>query len=248
MLVGLALSVSISSNVSKQIGRQLQFQAHQYFVKDGVYYKVDDQGAYAYRYWQDDDAVYDLVIPTKIGSYPVYWINGETFYDANVRSIRVPDTITGIGPMAFASCQRLEVVQLPQNITRIGERAFYYCTSLRDVNIPDALNRVDSQAFYGCTSRTTLSAKPGQIINVKPSALEATGIDLREKCGGQGFYTLGASIAYVNPDHAGVVRIPDGIRAIPDDAFRDCRGITQVYLPDSVVSIGEKAFSDCESL
>ena len=248
VLAGLALSVSISSNVSKQIGRQLQFQAHQYFVKDGVYYKVDDQGAYAYRYWQDDDAVYDLVIPTKIGSYPVYWINGETFYDANVRSIRVPDTITGIGPMAFASCQRLEVVQLPQNITRIGERAFYYCTSLRDVNIPDALNRVDSQAFYGCTSLTTLSAKPGQIINVKPSALEATGIDLREKCGGQGFYTLGASIAYVNPDHAGVVRIPDGIRAIPDDAFRDCQGITQVYLPDSVVSIGEKAFSDCESL
>ena len=248
VLVGLALSVGISTNVSKRIGRQLQFQAHEYFVKDGVHYKVNDQGAYAYRYWQDDDAVYDLVIPKKIGSYPVYWINDETFYDANVRSIRVPDTITKIGQMAFANCQRLEAVQLPNNLTDIGMCAFYYCTSLTDVNIPDALETIDHQAFFGCTSLTTLSAKPGHLIDVKPNALENTGIALREECAGQGFYTLGASIAYVSQNCAEVVRIPDGIRVIPDKAFSGCNAITQVYLPDSIVSIGENAFSVCKSL
>ncbi len=42
--------------------------------------------------------------------------------------------------------------------------------------------------------------------------------------------------------------IPDGIKVIEDEAFTQCRSLTDVALPDSVASIGEFAFAGCSSL
>lgn len=46
----------------------------------------------------------------------------------------------------------------------------------------------------------------------------------------------------------GRVTVPAGVRAIGDQAFQDCLGLTEVCLPRGVESIGILAFSGCSSL
>ena len=42
--------------------------------------------------------------------------------------------------------------------------------------------------------------------------------------------------------------IPDGVVAIGDFAFDNCKNLESIDIPDSVTSIGEDAFYDCKSL
>ena len=44
------------------------------------------------------------------------------------------------------------------------------------------------------------------------------------------------------------VKVPDGIIAISDNAFRDCKKLQIIDFPESLTSIGNHAFSGCESL
>ena len=44
------------------------------------------------------------------------------------------------------------------------------------------------------------------------------------------------------------VRLPEGLEAIRDRAFRGCRNLTEIRLPDSLLRIGREAFADCVSL
>lgn len=49
-------------------------------------------------------------------------------------------------------------------------------------------------------------------------------------------------------DISGIVRIPNGVEEIMDGSFKNCRGITEVYMPDTVKFIGMSAFSGCWNL
>jgi len=44
------------------------------------------------------------------------------------------------------------------------------------------------------------------------------------------------------------VVVPDGVKAICNDAFKDCKNLISVLLPDSVTRIGKNAFKGCSKL
>lgn len=44
------------------------------------------------------------------------------------------------------------------------------------------------------------------------------------------------------------VVIPEGVEIIGDEAFRECKGLTEIKLPSSLTSIGEGAFASCSGL
>lgn len=48
--------------------------------------------------------------------------------------------------------------------------------------------------------------------------------------------------------HEGSFEIPQGVEEIGNNAFYECRDLTEIIIPDSVIRIGEKAFSGCTSL
>jgi hypothetical protein len=42
-----------------------------------------------------------------------------------------------------------------------------------------------------------------------------------------------------------IVKIPDIVTSIGDNAFQDCTDLTIIEIPDSVTSIGDGAFNGC---
>lgn len=53
---------------------------------------------------------------------------------------------------------------------------------------------------------------------------------------------------FCEDEHLEHVRLPDGLKYIPDEMFKGCINLKSVYIPDSVEKIGSKAFFGCESL
>ena len=58
----------------------------------------------------------------------------------------------------------------------------------------------------------------------------------------------GVSSTHWVPVCAEVVIIPDGVKEIPQEAFKNCTILKQIAIPSSVTTIGNGAFENCSSL
>jgi len=70
----------------------------------------------------------------------------------NIKSVRIPETVTSIGEGAFETCENLESVNLPSRITRINSYTFKDCKSLKEITIPDDVYYIGIEAFENCVS------------------------------------------------------------------------------------------------
>lgn len=103
----------------------------------------------------------DMTIPNSVN------INGRTlkvnaighhafWYCKNLKSIKLPETITLIGTEAFAECEGLEQLNIPNSVVSIGGNAFQNCHNLVINEIPQSIEKVEDGAFSGCSGFTTL--------------------------------------------------------------------------------------------
>ena len=82
----------------------------------------------------DTSASGDLIIPSKIESWPVASIDDYVFSDCiSLTSITIPDGFKSIGGCAFNKCTSLTSITIPDSVTSIGSWAFDNCTALSDV-------------------------------------------------------------------------------------------------------------------
>lgn len=73
----------------------------------------------------------DVIVPEAINGYPVVAIGVAAFSDKeNIKSVTIPDTVTGIGSNAFSNCSSLALVTVGTGIRTIGDNAFSDCSSL----------------------------------------------------------------------------------------------------------------------
>jgi len=233
---------------STQLAKDISFDTYGYYVRDGVYYKLSNSGAYIFSYWQDDDNVYDIKIPEEIDGYTVYHISEGSFYDGNIRSISLPNTINSIEKGSFANCTKLERIHLPETLKYIEYEAFLSCVSLNDLSLPDSLVNIGAYAFKGCVSLNDISVSDDFNAKIDPKAFDVSGIAYSEQSFKNGVYVLGSSIAYVDTQFTGAIRIPEGVTTIGQRAFDQCSGITELYLPESLVKIEDYAFNNCNGM
>ena len=154
-------------------------------------------------------------------------------------------SVTKIGRLGFACCDKLTGVTIPESVTSIGDRAFFGCSRLTSVTIPDSVKSIGSQAFEGCSGLTSVTIGKG-VTSISDFAFSG--------CSGLTSVTMPDGVASIGLGAfngcSGLtsVTIPSGLTNIGSFAFSGCSGLTSMTMPDSVKSIGDSAFSGCSGL
>ena len=95
----------------------------------------------------------------------------------------MPETVTSIGPEAFAGCTSLETVSLPEPESgfSIGEKAFYGCTSLNNITLPETVYYIGKSAF---TDVKTFECPGSNVVCVHPDFYQTTSsVTVNVPCG-----------------------------------------------------------------
>jgi|GEM_PF-5721837 len=136
-------------------------------------------------------------------------------------SLTIPDFIDdkrviGIGEKAFLGCLTLTDIVLQEGIKYLSAFAFKGCNNLKNILLPKSLRKIARGVFSDTASIT----HPSNKINDK-------------------IYISGHLIKCVNAK--GKVAI-NGCLGVADEAFKECRDITELVFFDGIKYIGDFAF------
>ena len=196
------------------------------------------------------ESLTNITIPNSVTS-----MEGGVFRDCGaLTSVTIGNNVTSIGKDAFLNCGGLISVTIGNNVTSIGDGAFKGCKMLRNVKIPDSVTEIGWDAFSGCHNLKTVTIG-NNVAHIHKDAfyecrsLNAVHInDLSAWCkiDFDGSYSNPLSYAknlYLKGKLLTELVIPDDVRRIENDAFKNCISITSVTISDNVTFVGKKAFS-----
>ena len=126
---------------------------------------------------------------------------------------------TEIGRFAF-SRSSLRTVTIPEGVTVIDYAAFYHCDNLDNVILPDTVNTVGAKAF----------THTGWLDDFEENSMDD--------------FLISGDILVAYKGNLPEVVIPDGVRVIAEEAFRNHTELKKVHLPASVTDIGNDAFPE----
>ena len=165
----------------------------------------------------------------------------------------IPNHVTTIGGMAFSGCADLmgELI-IPEQITVIGASAFYNCTGITSLIIGNLVDSIGNSAFRGCGS---LSAVAFNADSCKYMGNSSSSSPVFYSCDNLSSLLIGNNVksipanAFYGCSHlTGMLIIPNSVKIIGENAFRDCNGLTSLSIGNSVKSIGNSAFGGCTGM
>lgn len=68
----------------------------------------------------------------------------------------IPNSVTGIGKLAFSGCSGLTSINIPNSVTTIESNAFWECTNLTSISLPNSVTSIGSGAFADCWNLATV--------------------------------------------------------------------------------------------
>lgn len=152
--------------------------------------------------------------------------------------------LTSIPEGAFAYCKNLKTIKLPSTITSIGDETFYNCQSLTNIEGLDKCNlkSIGSAAFSNCKalenldfSKSTFTNVPSKAFNGCSALAKITLPNTLTTIGGYAFYAC-YGIPQLDLSNT-------ALTTLENYALYQMRETTKFSLPDSISSIGTHAFS-----
>lgn len=153
-----------------------------------------------------------------------------------------------VADQAYYRDQDLTNVTVPGGIVEIGEFA-YARSAARTVTVPEGVKYIDYGAFYHCDNLKTVRL-PDSIENISPKAFQYTGyvLDFLDHITGTGDFLVNGSSLIAYRGTGTEVNVPDGVKVIAGEVFKDHSEIEKVNLPSGLLVIGEGAFETCSNL
>lgn len=157
----------------------------------------------------------DITAETENGKVPEWMY----YRNQSVSAVTIPEGTTEIGRFAF-SRSSLRTVTIPEGVTVIDYAAFYHCDNLDNVVLPDTVNTVGAKAF----------THTGWLDDFEENSMDD--------------FLISGDILVAYKGNLPEVVIPDGVRVIAEEAFRNHTELKKVHLPASVMDIGNDAFPE----
>lgn len=109
------------------------------------YFRRVDDGTYCITGYVGDEA--DVVIPDD----KVFTIINDRIFRGHdeIRSIRIPDTVTDMGEFVFDGCVNLRHLELPAQLKTLWGLTFVRC-GIEEIVLPDGLRIIPPFAFKDC--------------------------------------------------------------------------------------------------
>lgn len=191
------------------------------------------------------------------------------FCGCSVLKICRMENLRRMGREAFSCCKSLEAVHFPL-AERIGTRAFERCDALKSMLLP-ALSALSDHSFEDCGHLEEILLRDGQNIDFPASyafsgctairrvilentVYQLTGYEtlfdrklpeaVRRIYGSAlSCFTIDEELALTEYQNCGrFVAIPEGVKTIGEEVFKDQTRLEAVTIPDSVEYIGPRAF------
>lgn len=157
----------------------------------------------------------DITAETENGKIPEWMY----YRNQSVSAVTIPEGTTEIGRFAF-SRSSLRTVTIPEGVTVIDYAAFYHCDNLDNVILPDTVNTVGAKAF----------THTGWLDDFEENSMDD--------------FLISGDILVAYKGNLPEIVIPDGVRVIAEEAFRNHTELKNVHLPASVTDIGNDAFPE----
>lgn len=180
-----------------------------------------------------------LILPEGLQTIGEY-----AFAGTQLRQLHIPSTVTSIGNYAFNESLTYNITFAEESqLQSIGSYCFQ-SSSLKKIVMPNMVNSVGSSCFYNCLMLDTLVLS--NAITSLPSCMCQGCTKLKYVRFPQNLNAIGAYCF----DNNSIIRmdLPESLRTIGEDAFRNSLSLDTLRLPIKMTSLGRYAFQSCTSL
>lgn len=173
----------------------------------------------------------NVVIPAEIEGFPVTYIDDRAFSGSKVKSVVIPEGVTGLGLEIFSDTKNLKSVQFPSTLKYIapdqqgypGSTNYMFASSgIEEIVIPDSVKEIPPGFFRSAQNLKSVTLPQGLTKLPEEAFYDCTSLE--------------------------EITLPPNIKTIDRSAFNGCNSLKTVTLPDSVEEIASYAFLACSSL
>ena len=152
----------------------------------------------------------------------------------NMRSLKIPTSVTTIEDGAFDECEKLEEVECdPKWLCKFDK------SKLRKIIIPPEIKELPNECFKGCKNLRQIEFSSG-IKTIGEGAFENCENLAEIMLPFNAKFNVIGKIAKIVPTEA--------VNKIPPRAFKNCKKLTKLFLPPTVSEIDKTAFEGCPNL
>ena len=205
-----------------------------------------------------DDAFRELATISLTEGSSYFKVIDNVLYDYNVTKIlcfpqlregeyEMPSTISSAGDYQFYHCTGLTGITLSNNLQSIGIDAFEGCINLPAITIPASVTTIGNNAFNNCPSLTNVVIEDGTTpltLGNRYYVIDYGGWTQTRESGL--FSDAAVTNAYIGRNliingyspftsNLTTVTIGDKVNQFPEDTFKDCSGILNVYFNGSII-------------
>ena len=155
---------------------------------------------------------------------------------------------SGVEPKPWSDkMDKITKVKIKKGITSIGSFAFSDYKSLSSVTIPDSVTSIEAYAFDGTSYFNNKDNWKDGMLYIDDCLIQAKDT-IEGTCAIKPGTNVIAEEAFYDCKNLSEIILPSSVTSIGDSAFQGCMNLSRIKIPDSVTSIGALAFGNCESL